>query len=398
MGIEEVITKANSLSREHNGSRLIQKKYEEGSEDVKNQIFNKLKDDIYPLSKDVFGNYAVQKILDEKDNDKNQYIVKSLKSKFMDLTTHMYGCRVVQKILDVVSVETIDEIAKELSPDYTRCIEDQNGNHVIQKLIEKFNDKQREELIDVILDKVFEFSIHQYGCRVIQKIFDYCSDDERIKILKQINNPKSIIELCQDQYGNYVIQHLLETKKGENCNDIYNALKGRIFDMAIHKYASNVIEKCLNNGTKEQKDSLINEILSKNDNVHDSLITLVKDKFGNYVIQKMIEYSEPEQKEAIIQKIISSGALKKKDNFSKHVISCIDKLGYDINTRKKKPMNETSNNMNLGNNEDYMFNNNEINIHQMDNPMGNNLDGFNGMNFNDNGFQFFQNNQLNNEY
>ena len=67
--------------------------------------------------------------------------------------------------------------------------------------------------------------------------------------------------------------------------------------MSIHKFASNVIERCLHFGTKEQKDDLINEIVSKDDNVHDSLITLVKDKFGNYVVQKMIEYSEPEQKD-----------------------------------------------------------------------------------------------------
>ena len=104
-----------------------------------------------------------------------------------------------------------------------------------------------------------------------------------------------LIDLCQDQYGNYVIQHLLETRKGENCTEIYDALKNRIFDMSIHKFASNVIERCLHFGTKDQKDDLINEIVSKDDNVHDSLITLVKDKFGNYVVQKMIEYSNQEK-------------------------------------------------------------------------------------------------------
>lgn len=63
---------------------------------------------------------------------------------------------------------------------------------------------------------------------------------------------------------------------------------------------------------RNKKEDLINEIVSKEDNVHDSLITLVKDKFGNYVVQKMIEYSDNEQKERIIQKIITSGALKKR--------------------------------------------------------------------------------------
>ena len=93
------------------------------------------------------------------------------------------------------------------------------------------------------------------------------------------------IELCQDQYGNYVIQHVLETRSGKNCDEIYKALKGKIFEMSIHKFASNVIERCLHFGSKEEKDHLIDEIILKGDRVHNSLISLVKDKFGNYVVQ-----------------------------------------------------------------------------------------------------------------
>ena len=144
---------------------------------------------------------------------------------------------------------------------------------------------------------------------------------------------KSIVDLCQDQYGNYVIQHLLEKRGGEHCQEVYDALKTRIYDMSIHKFASNVIERCLHFGTKDQKDDLINEIVSKDDNVHDSLITLVKDKFGNYVVQKMIEYAPEEQKQKIIEHIVNNAELKKKkENFAKHVISYIEKKGYINNS------------------------------------------------------------------
>ena len=62
--------------------------------------------------------------------------------------------------------------------------------------------------------------------------------------------------------------------------------------------------------------------------IHDSLLSMVKDKFGNYVVQKMIEYSDQETKENIIKRIISSQSLKKRDGFSKHVINFIEKLGF----------------------------------------------------------------------
>jgi hypothetical protein len=66
--------------------------------------------------------------------------------------------------------------------------------------------------------------------------------------------------------------------------------------MSIHKYASNVIERCLHFGSNEEKNHLIDEIILKGDKVHNSLVSLVKDKFGNYVVQKMIEYAEKEKK------------------------------------------------------------------------------------------------------
>ena len=134
-----------------------------------------------------------------------------------------------------------------------------------------------------------------------------------------------MINLCTDQYGNYVIQNLLSTRKGDKCKEIYAALKGRILDMSIHKFASNVIERCLHFGTVQQKEDIINEIIApKDENKHDPLAILVKDKFGNYVVQKMIEYADQEQKEKIIKKIISSESVKKKDNYAKHVLSYIE--------------------------------------------------------------------------
>ena len=58
----------------------------------------------------------------------------------------------------------------------------------------------------------------------------------------------------------------------------------------------------------------------------DVIFTLTKDKFGNYVVQKMIEYSDDKTKKNIIDRILSNPGMKKKEGFTKHVISCIEKL------------------------------------------------------------------------
>ena len=313
--LEEIINKAVELSKDHSGSRLVQKKYEEGTQEDKDKIFEKLKPEILPLSKDVFGNYAIQKVLETKDPAKNKIILDALKTKIYDLSLHMYGCRVIQQLLNVIDEKYVPEITEELAPYFEKCIEDQNGNHVIQKIIERLHPGENNGIYDVVLNNIIDFSIHQYGCRVIQKLFNQCNEEQRDNLLEGIY--KSIIDLCQDQYGNYVIQYVLEKQKGFNVQKIYDDLKGKIFDMSIHKFGSNVIEKALSYGSPAQRAEIINEIISKDDLVHDSLLSMVKDKFGNYVVQKMIEYSDQKTKDNIIKRIISSQSLKKRDGFCK---------------------------------------------------------------------------------
>ena len=112
--------------------------------------------------------------------------------------------------------------------------------------------------------------------------------------------------------------------------------------MSIHKYASNVIERCLHFGTKEEKNKLIDEIILRGDKMHNSLISLVKDKFGNYVVQKMIEYSDKDKRDQIINKILSSSLIIRNDGYTKHVLNYIEKLGYAINNSDNEDSNSNS--------------------------------------------------------
>ena len=76
-----------------------------------------------------------------------------------------------------------------------------------------------------------------------------------------------------------------------------------------------MIEKCLSHGNHSQRKEIIDEIISKDDLINDSLLAMVKDKYGNYVVQKMIEAADSKTKENIIKRIINSQTLKKRDGF-----------------------------------------------------------------------------------
>ena len=330
---DDLLKNLIELSKDPSGSRLIQKKFEECSAPEKEQLINKILPEISTLSKDIFGNYVIQRLMECSSRENQEKMIEQLIGKIKDLTLHMYGCRVVQKALDLSPKDKTIEFLSEVENELKKCIEDQNGNHVIQKVIERLPKEQLYHVMNVVSGNVYELSIHQYGCRVVQKLYDYSDDDSKKKILKEIFVKYN--ELCQDPFGNYVIQNILnKVEKGKCDQRFYDGLKDKVYQYSLHKFASNVVEKCLEIGNTLQNKSMVDEILSLDNETNEIIINLVKDKYGNYVIQKMIEVAEKGDKEKIVKKIVNSQMMKKRDGFSKHVMNFIEKLGFGSSLNK----------------------------------------------------------------
>jgi mRNA-binding protein PUF3 len=87
-----------------------------------------------------------------------------------------------------------------------------------------------------------------------------------MKVLNEILSKSG--ELITDQYGNYVIQHIIEKVGSEKCQKIYNLLNGKIFEYSVHKFASNVVEKCLTFGNDRQRKKIIDEIITREEYIY----------------------------------------------------------------------------------------------------------------------------------
>ncbi|KAJ6396207.1 hypothetical protein OIU77_021272 [Salix suchowensis] len=90
-----------------------------------------------------------------------------------------------------------------------KCVRDQNGNHVIQKCIESVPAEKINFIFSAFCGEVATLSMHPYGCRVIQRVLEHCAYELQCEfIVDEIL--ESVFILAQDQYGNYVTQHVLE--------------------------------------------------------------------------------------------------------------------------------------------------------------------------------------------
>jgi mRNA-binding protein PUF3 len=174
-------------------------------------------------------------------------------------------------------------LVKELEPSVLRCVKDQNGNHVVQKAIERVPMKHIQFIIDSFTNKVGELAIHSYGCRVIQRVLEHCDERSKRSVLAELHACGST--LFSDQYGNYVTQHIIEYGFPEDRAWVIGLITMNLLVFSKHKFASNVVERCLVFGTAEQRRGIMLEIIKKTDR-ESTLIQLIKDGYGNYVIRK----------------------------------------------------------------------------------------------------------------
>lgn len=209
-------------------------------------------------------------------------------------------------------------LIRELEGNVLKCVKDQNGNHVIQKAIERIPVEHIQFIINAFHGQVYNLATHPYGCRVIQRMFEHCTEDQA-PLMEELH--RYTHNLVQDQYGNYVIQHVLERGKPEDRSQVINKIRGQVLQMSKHKFASNVVEKCVAYGSQSDRRALIDEVChAKADGVI-PLHVMMKDQFANYVVQKMLDIAEPEQKEMLINRLKPHLGMLKKFTYGKHLIA-----------------------------------------------------------------------------
>eukprot|EP01129_Flabellula_baltica_P004100 TRINITY_DN139_c0_g1_i1.p1 TRINITY_DN139_c0_g1~~TRINITY_DN139_c0_g1_i1.p1 ORF type:complete len:630 (+),score=121.23 TRINITY_DN139_c0_g1_i1:2021-3910(+) len=320
------------FSGDQYGSRFIQQKLESCSDEEKDLVFREIFPRSLQLMMDVFGNYVIQKFFEHGTLEERTLLTESIKGYIVKLSMHVYGCRIVQK-----AIETMDEshqiaIVDELKDSILECIKDQNGNHVVQKIIEEVDPVHTGFIVDQFVDNVYELSTHGFGCRVIQRVLQYFCLGKHFSSYYDYpgSQAETILEqlfeetphIVEDQYGNYVVQHVLKFGRPEDINRIVEILKGNVVEYCQHKYASNVVEKCIIYGGHQDKQAIIEELVEN----PDSLNLMLKHQYGNYVIQKILDECNKNQRDFLVQHITPFVTSLKKYTYGKHILSRLEKL------------------------------------------------------------------------
>uniref|UniRef100_R7W815 Pumilio-like protein n=1 Tax=Aegilops tauschii TaxID=37682 RepID=R7W815_AEGTA len=287
------------------------------------------------------GNFP-SSLLDEfKSNKARSFDLAEIAGNVVEFSADQYGSRFIQQKLETATVEEKNMVFEEIMPHALSLMTDVFGNYVVQKFFEHGSSTQRRELANKLFGHVLTLSIQMYGCRVIQKrVLEHCTDTNTQQIVMD-EILQSVCMLAQDQYGNYVIQHVMQHGKPHERSFIIEKLAGQIIQMSQQKFASNVVEKCLTFGGPSEREVIINEMLGTTDEneplqcvtvalkyviIQLNWAAMMKDQFGNYVVQKVLETCDDQQRELILSRIkVHLNALKKY-TYGKHIVARVEKL------------------------------------------------------------------------
>lgn len=144
-----------------------------------------------------------------------------------------------------------------------------------------------QTILEAFRGHVGNLSVNGYGCRVIQRLLEKVPEPQRRFIFQELHAEGK--KLITDSYGNYVVQHVIEHGLPEDRAKIVTLIKASYLEFSKHKFASNVVERCLTCGDDEQRKGLVDAFVSTDQHGENSLLNLLRDGYGNYVIQKLLE-------------------------------------------------------------------------------------------------------------
>ncbi|KAG9201897.1 hypothetical protein G6514_005315 [Epicoccum nigrum] len=277
-----------SLCKDQHGCRFLQKKLEERNAEYLQIIFDETAPHVVELMTDPFGNYLCQKLLEFANDEQRTTLVRNAAPAMVSIALNQHGTRALQKMIEFISTEEQTEIIiQALSGQVVDLIQDLNGNHVIQKCLNHLKSSEAQFIFDAVGEHCITVGTHRHGCCVLQRCIDHASGFQKVDLVRQITAHS--FHLVQDPFGNYVVQYILDLNDPTFTTPLCLGFKGKICELSMQKFSSNVIEKCIRCAEMSTKAAMIEELLDV-----EQLERLMRDSYGNYVIQTALEFAPPD--------------------------------------------------------------------------------------------------------
>merc|ERR1719193_1595393 len=300
--LDDCVGKVVLLAKSQSGSRFVQEKLNEP--EYFNLFYNELKVQVADLMMDNFGHYAIEALFAISDNEQRLFLVMNLAPSIAVVSCHKQGSFSIQAMMDTLrSGPEIETLVEALSKHVMQIILNCSGHYVILRFLSKFGYPYTRFVHRALVGHCYDFSTDHYGLRVMKAAVDAGPHAQLTNVFNCI--VKHTNTLVENQYGNYIIQHLLDVCPRQITSTIKEKLCGKYVRYSKQKFSSNVVEKVIRHSNKETERRLSCKNSKKNGEGRDSefkdwrelivheLCTkaddLISDKYGNYCLQTALQ-------------------------------------------------------------------------------------------------------------
>ncbi|KAK8531834.1 hypothetical protein V6N12_053294 [Hibiscus sabdariffa] len=257
-----------ALSLQMYGCRVIQKALEVVDVDQQTRMVAELDGSIMKCVHDQNGNHVIQKSIEFVPQDRIQFIISAFYGQVVALSTHPYGCRVIQRVLEHCNdVKTQEIIMEEIMQSVCTLAQDQYGNYVIQHVLEHGKPHERSAIIRKLAGQIVKMSLQKFASNVVEKCLTFGGPEERQilvdEMLGSTDENEPLQAMMKDQFGNYVVQKVLETCDDRNLELILSRIKVHLNALKRYTYGKHIVsrvEKLI--ATGERRIGLLSSLAS----------------------------------------------------------------------------------------------------------------------------------------
>ena len=244
-----------ALCKTRTGSVAIQSQLEHCSPEILAEILHEMLGSIASLISDRYGSHVTRQLVDRSDAGQRLMIWKDIKDRLVKIACTRYGTWTIQALLDAIEDDAQLAALKEALPaeNVIKLMKDQHGGHTIARCAQKLPHNDSLFVFEAAANHLGDLCKHKYGCTTLQRMLESAGEAASIMMARQVSAMGCSI--AKDQYGNYIIQHVLGLTLAsclESRTVLFNSLKGSFLSLSMHKYGSNIVEKCLKMGDVER--------------------------------------------------------------------------------------------------------------------------------------------------
>ncbi|CAM0907979.1 unnamed protein product [Alopecurus aequalis] len=234
-----------NLSFQMYGCRVVQKVIEVVDMDRKIDIVQELKNSVLKCINDQNGNHVIQKCIECVPEDRIPFVIEPILAQICMLCTHQYGCRVIQRVLEHChDPATQSAVMSEIVQHAYDLTEDKYGNYVVQHVLQHGKPEERSSIIQKLSGKVVFLSQQKYASNVIEKCLAFGTPDERDGLIREIVSCGQTFQaLMKDQFGNYVVQKVLQTCDDKYLEMILSSIKVHLNELKNYTYGKHIVAR-----------------------------------------------------------------------------------------------------------------------------------------------------------